>query len=160
MRQMLDSSLQVLPFPPFLAPCICNTRNANCSGHGSLEHGSVPAGASIIGGGDVEEQKWDAFYETFSCVQQEASTKRGDRRSAANGRQGHQFTPAMIDALLREALTAHEQVVGRIAFTRSKEFVPRGGFTDVGQHTGGYPRNTAWPLACEVFKVRKNMSEF
>ena len=86
MRQMLDSSLRVLSFPPFLAPCICNMRNANCSGHGSLEHGSVPAGVSIIGGGDVEGQKWHAFYETFSCVQQEASTKRGDRRSAWKAR--------------------------------------------------------------------------
>ena len=23
---------------------------------------------------------------------------------------------------------------------------PHGGFTDVGRHTGGEPRNTAWPL--------------
>ena len=120
----------------------------------------MPAGASIIGGGDVAEQKWDAFYATFSRKQQGASTKLGDGRSAAHGRQGHQFTPAMIDALLREALSAHKQEVGHIAFSRSKESVPRGGFTDVGQHTGGYPRNTAWPLACEVFKVRENMSEF
>lgn len=31
---------------------------------------------------------------------------------------------------------------------------PRGGFTDVGQHTGGTARDTAWPLVREAFKVR------
>ncbi|GAB4822814.1 hypothetical protein N2152v2_009860 [Parachlorella kessleri] len=31
--------------------------------------------------------------------------------------------------------------------------LPKGGFTDVGLHTGGQARDTAWPLVCQVFKV-------
>jgi hypothetical protein len=34
------------------------------------------------------------------------------------------------------------------------EQVPRGGYTDVGLHTGGTPRDTAWPLVREALKVR------
>ena len=116
----------------------------------------MPAGASTLGTGDVAEQEWDALYVTFSRLQKEASSKRGHERSAAGGRQGHQFTPAMIDALLREAVSTYKHIFPT-ASTQSKEFVSRGGFTDVGQHTGGHPRNTAWPLACEVLKVRENI---
>ena len=31
--------------------------------------------------------------------------------------------------------------------------LPKGGFTDVGLHTGGQPRDTAWPLVCQTIKV-------
>jgi len=30
---------------------------------------------------------------------------------------------------------------------------PRGGFTDVGLHTGGSPRNTTWPLLIAVLQI-------
>ena len=33
------------------------------------------------------------------------------------------------------------------------ELPPRGGFTDVGLHTGGIRRNTSWPLVQAVFQV-------
>lgn len=48
---------------------------------------------------------------------------------------GHQKTPAFIRALFRQAFGATNQC-------------PRGGFTDVGQHTGSKERDTAWPLVC------------
>lgn len=38
---------------------------------------------------------------------------------------------------------------------KEQERPPRGGFTDVGLHTGGSPRDTAWPLVWEAFKVRQ-----
>ena len=52
--------------------------------------------------------------------------------------QGHQKTPAFIHALYREAFGKPNQT-------------PRGGFTDVGLHTGGQERDTAWPLVCAAF---------
>eukprot|EP00965_Chrysotila_dentata_P122483 4047930-Pleurochrysis_carterae.AAC.1 len=64
-----------------------------------------------------------------------AERKEGEKRSAANNQQGHQKTPAMIKAVLTDALRG---TPGQTA--------PRGGCTDVGLHTGGLPRNTMWPL--------------
>ncbi|CAM9452387.1 unnamed protein product [Ectocarpus fasciculatus] len=52
----------------------------------------------------------------------------------------------MISALLKDAKAA-------LHGDNTAEHLPAGGFTDVGLHTGGSPRDTAWPLACEVFKV-------
>ncbi|CAN0384424.1 unnamed protein product, partial [Scytosiphon promiscuus] len=57
----------------------------------------------------------------------------------------------MIKALLDDAKTALHSTV-------NSEHVPAGGFTDVGQHTGGDPRNTAWPLVREVFQVSMSSS--
>lgn len=69
-------------------------------------------------------------------------------RSAADGKQGHQRTPAMIEALLKDAKAAVDGEKQRL------DHNPGGGFTDVGLHTGGTPRDTAWPLVREVFQVR------
>lgn len=55
----------------------------------------------------------------------------------------------MIEALLKDAKAALDG-------GSSTPHLPRGGFTDVGLHTGGQPRDTAWPLARAVFKVRSH----
>jgi hypothetical protein len=47
----------------------------------------------------------------------------------------------MIQAVLSDALNG------------VKGTQPRGGFTDVGLHTGGHPRNTSWPLLRAVLQV-------
>lgn len=91
-----------------------------------------------------------AFHSTLAAVLAKAKKRKGDERSAAGGHQGHQKTPAMIRAL---ALQALEQLAAGEG-AKVKERVPQGGFTDVGLHTGGQPRDTAWPLVREVFKVR------
>ena len=71
-------------------------------------------------------------------------------------------TPAFILSLLRDA-EAHlpsfvdpdefddekqpdEQPESQDPYIEAYESKPRGGFTDVGRHTGGDPRDTAWPL--------------
>lgn len=53
----------------------------------------------------------------------------------------------MIEALLKDAKATLD------GGPRASH-VPRGGFTDVGLHTGGKRRETAWPLTRAVFKVR------
>ena len=63
-------------------------------------------------------------------------------------RTGHQRTPAMIEALLKDAKAA-------LNVTSSTCHVPRGGFADVGLHTGGKRRDTAWPLTHAVLQVRR-----
>ena len=75
-----------------------------------------------------------------------AAERKGDKRSAAGNEQGNQKTPAMVRAILTDALaqleSEDEPTEGSTA--------PRGGFTDVGLHTGGHARNTAWrpPESC------------
>lgn len=71
----------------------------------------------------------------------EKATKiKGNARSAENSKQGHQRTPSFILALLQDALAKTKKPVRQ----------PRGGFTDVGLHTGGESRATGWPLASSV----------
>jgi hypothetical protein len=74
---------------------------------------------------------------------------KGDARSAADGKQGHQKTPAFILALLQDALEDAQEGGCDAAGKR----LPRGGVTDVGLHTGGARRATAWPLAAAVIRV-------
>jgi hypothetical protein len=73
----------------------------------------------------------------------QARARKGDKRSAAANDQGNQKTPAMIKAVLIDALSGCED--GTTA--------PRGGFTDVGLHTGGYERNTSWALIRAVLQA-------
>ncbi|CAM9708595.1 unnamed protein product, partial [Scytosiphon promiscuus] len=116
------------------------------SGSSTLSHGSVAGGASIVHAGTVEESDRQLLFSKLQESLRQASQRHGNSRSAAGGKQGHQRTPAMIKALLDDAKTALHSTV-------NSEHVPAGGFTDVGQHTGGDPRNTAWPLAREVFQA-------
>ena len=79
--------------------------------------------------GELEE-----LQKRFSSKLAAAQMKRGNERSAAGGKQGHQKTPAFIHAVYREAFGSENQA-------------PRGGWTDVGMHTGGQEsRPTAWPV--------------
>lgn len=76
--------------------------------------------------GDLED-----LQQRFRTLLAAAQKKTGDSRSARGGKQGHQRTPAFIHALYREA-------------SGSANNTPRGGFTDVGLHTGDQIlRNTA-----------------
>lgn len=97
----------------------------------------------------MEEKQWDVLFSNLQEALATASERKGDRRTAAGGNQGHQRTPAMISALLKDAKAALDG-------DSTADHLPAGGFTDVGLHTGGSPRDTAWPLAREVFKVRSN----
>lgn len=94
---------------------------------------------------------------------------------------GFQSTPAMVLAVAKDALQLLQQVAakkaakeaaaaaaasyglgssGAAAMTLSglSEGVPsshpRGGFTDVGRHTGHEKRSTCWPLARAALQVR------
>lgn len=96
----------------------------------------------------------EQFKEVMKCFgvlmhQARHITKQG--RSAARDEQGHQKTPAFVSAVLEDAFLKcqHDAIrVGDKAFTQTK-----GGFTDVGLHTGGLPRDTSWALVCATVEV-------
>lgn len=71
----------------------------------------------------------------FQILLENALSRSGEERSARGDKQGHQRTPAFIHALYRQAFNSS-----------TVEELPRGGFTDVGLHTGGESRSTAGPL--------------
>lgn len=85
--------------------------------------------------GTVRQPRHSHFIETTHILLKEAQKRTGEKRSAASNKQGHQRTPAMIQAIMVDALR-------NLANSTS----PRGGFTDVGLHTGGKKRNVTWPL--------------
>ena len=68
----------------------------------------------------------------MSALLEKAQERKGEKRSAAGNRQGHQKTPAMVEAIVQDALAGRAD----------GETPARGGFTDVGLHTGGHARNT------------------
>jgi hypothetical protein len=90
--------------------------------------------------GEVRHSELSSFLQDVHERLKEATQIKGNARSAGNGKQGHQKTPSFILALVQDALAKTEEPVRQ----------PRGGFTDVGLHTGGQSRETAWPLASSV----------
>ena len=74
----------------------------------------------------------------------EVQMRKGKDRSAAGGEKGHQKTPACIEGIIKDACDGVNR--GKTAGSKSTS-LPRGAFTDVGLHTGGSERETAWPLA-------------
>jgi hypothetical protein len=66
-----------------------------------------------------------------------------------NSKSGFQRTPSFILAVIKDSLLQVQQQL-----SCKQESMPKGGFTDVGLHTGGMPRATAWPLVQQTLQVR------
>jgi hypothetical protein len=105
--------------------------------------GTPPWGCAVdMVAGEVPMAKLGDFLTSFMKLFDKATQNTGDKRSAAGGKQGHQKTPAFIFAVMEDALTGYDKPFSQ----------PRGGFTDVGLHTGGSERATAWPLAAAIVR--------
>lgn len=114
----------------------------------SCSSASPPVGLFVdLCVGELPRANLQALLETVATLLRKAKQKKGDQRSAAGGKQGHQKTPAFIEALVRDALKG--AVEDRTVEDRTKH-QPKGGFTDVGLHTGGEARVTGWPLSASV----------
>eukprot|EP01034_Spumella_vulgaris_P032627 gene32627-40260_t len=101
--------------------------------------------------GEVNSCDFEQFTQTFDAKLSHAKQNKGSQRSAASNEQGHQKTPTFILAVLLDALK------GPADKSLSK---PQGGMTDVGLHTGGRARNTAWSLVVAMTEVLiKNFAE-
>lgn len=86
----------------------------------------------------------DKLKSTLAISQQ----RTGSKRNAAHNNSGHQWTPAFLLATLQDVLEGKEDP--KDSGTASK---PRGGFTDVGLHTGGSARDVCWHLVVAVLTV-------
>eukprot|EP00899_Mesostigma_viride_P028443 jgi/Mesvir1/8784/Mv02694-RA.1 len=84
----------------------------------------------------------DSVNQRIQNAEHEAR-QTGDR-TAAKGRKGHQKTPAFISSVVSDAV--QYMLTGKEA----EGSQPRGGFTDVGLHTGGTARDTCWALVREA----------
>lgn len=97
----------------------------------------------ILIAGTIEENKLEAFWKRFQQLHSAAQARDGDRRTAVGGRQGHQFTPTLVHALATQAVECSCDGGSNCA---CPNVIPKGGFTDVGRHTGGEKRNTSFAL--------------
>lgn len=91
--------------------------------------------------GGAWEGDFDHLLSLLEAELEESKKETKDKRSAGHNARGRQLTPAFVEAVLRDVLADPEAEAGKRNVTN-----PRGGFTDVGLHTGGERRNTAWPL--------------
>ena len=109
-------------------------------------HTAYSSGYSIAFAMNTEAQ-WGDLIQKFRKIFSKAIQNTGNKRSAYYNEQGHQKTPAFIYAVLNDAIT---QIQVETEHNLTK---PRGGFTDVGLHTGGLPRDTSWPLVTSLLQV-------
>ena len=94
---------------------------------------------------DVRE--YESRFRSLLATMQERTGSQ--RHATLNDDKGHQRTPAFILSVLMDSL---DYALIRDDKTHpSPESKARGGFTDVGLHTGGEPRNTSWPLVSATF---------
>ncbi|CAM9355098.1 unnamed protein product [Chrysoparadoxa australica] len=111
-------------------------------GSGRVDFISHPGGFKVLTVGEIGPTTEMLFFECFEKLWAKAKARKGKDRTAAGGKQGHQKTPAFVLAVMEDALRGLEEPVTE----------PRGGFTDVGLHTGGLPRDTSWSLVQSVLQ--------
>jgi hypothetical protein len=105
-----------------------------------------PVAVVIINVGEIDKAKYNEFCVLVQQLLAKSEQCHEDKRSAGYNEQGNQKTPALVQAILEDAMNKLLQNTTLTA--------PPGGFTDVGLHTGGRPRNTCWPLVRAVMQVR------
>jgi hypothetical protein len=103
-------------------------------------HTSTPsATATCLSVGTILTDQLDDFTKLFDSIFSEAEKLSGKLRSAKNVEGGHQKTPGFVHAKCSEALN-------QLNSEKKEPIIPSGGWTDVGLHTGGRVRYTAFPL--------------
>ena len=96
--------------------------------------------------GSVPVDRLEELDIVIEIYLREVQKRKGNDRSAAGGEKGHQRTPACIEGIIKNA--CDDVNIGKIIDDESASTsLPRGAFADVGLHTGGCKRETAWPLA-------------
>lgn len=153
----------------------------HCTSGNSFQHTAECLDSVVMPCSALSAEDYGAFLAHLAAIKDKAEQRKDKDRTAAGNKQGHQKvscatmtarracpmphesflhpytslfpqTPAFIHALVEQAL---ELVAVRKAYVNAEvaERQPRGGFTDVGLHTGGMPRDTAWPLVREALRT-------
>ncbi len=126
----------------------CWTFQTHSNEHSESSFASYASNCSPLYMGRIATASLSDLIADLKDRLSQAEVRTGDQRNATSNKQGHQKTPAFIACIVQDALThPRSSLANKIAEPQSK---PRGGFTDVGLHTGGQKRNTAWPLARSV----------
>ncbi|KAE9292554.1 hypothetical protein PF001_g18668 [Phytophthora fragariae] len=107
---------------------------------GECVHSSVPKSHRLFHCVDLKTVLTAKFRDAFASTLHEAQQCERSRRSAATSELGNQKTPQFVAAVVRRAVAS---ITGTADQSNS---LPKGGTTDVGQHTGGQPRDTCWAL--------------
>lgn len=101
-----------------------------------------------------------------TIIKQQENLKAEDKKTGQK-RSHFQRTPAFIASVIKAALLhlpAESEASANAGDEGSSLFdteiisinPPRGGFTDVGKHTGACPKGTSWPVLRSVFEVGLN----
>jgi hypothetical protein len=101
-----------------------------------------------------------------SIIQKQHALKQKEKREGVKSDKSHlQRTPAFIQSAVQAALenlaaqeAQHEQhaaegMAQAVAVDKAPFPPPKGGFTDVGLHTGSQPKATAWPVLKSMVQV-------
>eukprot|EP00761_Pharyngomonas_kirbyi_P006952 gb/GECH01006961.1/.p1 GENE.gb/GECH01006961.1/~~gb/GECH01006961.1/.p1 ORF type:complete len:2802 (+),score=553.19 gb/GECH01006961.1/:1-8406(+) len=99
-----------------------------------------------LAGVEIPTQNSKEFDKKFKKFFDKAVKRSGSERRADSEHIGHQKTPSFIHSALKEAER-------QLSEDEHFPMQPRGGFTDVGQHTGANPRDTAFPLVCSAIET-------
>ncbi|KAG2501267.1 hypothetical protein HYH03_001073 [Edaphochlamys debaryana] len=109
-----------------------------------IQHTAVTTGHTLLSCGHVSAEDLGQLVQRVRAFISLALAKRKE------GEKGFQRTPALIRSAVEAAIGAVE----RGDAEAPEVITSRGGFTDVGQHTGGDTvRDTCWPLVRSVLQV-------
>jgi len=107
--------------------------------------------------GTICSEERDLLKKIVDEIYQIVQTRTGDARSAKNTNGGHQKTPGFIYGIYQSALRQLPNIKLNIQtnkkYTIDETIHPKGGFTDVGMHTGGEKR-------CTIYALIKNVLYF
>lgn len=149
-----------------LMPCCC----CLCSYPDAMQFASGSSKASCLYVGSVATAQYSSLTCTMhTIIKQQQQLKAADKQTPGGQRRSHfQRTPAFIESVIAAALSllSEDPETGSSADDGGSRGVlqqrsdavisitpPRGGFTDVGRHTGSCPKATSWPVLQSVFQV-------
>ena len=126
-----------------------------------MEHAARCRGHRLLSCGTLAAQDF-ASGDFNGRLLAELSKREEERKN--KGIKGFQRTPAFVHAVVLDVLgAAEEDEEGQQQQQQQQQpaaggsggvrRLARGGFTDVGMHTGGQARNTAWPLVRQTIQV-------
>lgn len=136
----------------------------SCSSPGACHHTSYTSSTSRLFSASIPAEQYSELILTMhSIIQKQQALKQKEKQQGVKRYRSHfQRTPAFIQSALQAALAtlaARAQQEQSAAGGMGQEVAevpfppPKGGFTDVGLHTGGQPKATAWPVLQSMVKV-------
>lgn len=105
--------------------------------------------------GSIPTELYNKFQlKVASLIQSRQEAKKGKHDKGA----GFAHTPGFMIAVVKDAVRSvkaagPEETASPEVQQMKSMTPPKGGFTDVGRHTGSMPRDTSWHLAKETLLV-------